>query len=109
VQVVRAITLDHLRRATLDGPRRHRYHDSMEVEMAQLIVRNLDEGLVEALKARAATHGRSAEAEHRAILYAALHGPAAGKSLWEWLAAMPDMGDDQDFARQKDLPRDVEL
>jgi plasmid stability protein len=81
----------------------------MEAEMAQLIVRNLDEGLVEALKARAAAHGRSAEAEHRAILYAALHGPAAGKSLWEWLAAMPDGGDDEDFARQKDLPRDVEL
>ncbi len=103
------IALGKLRRATLDGPERHRYHDSTEVEMAQLIVRNLDEDLVEALKARAAAHGRSAEAEHRAILYAALHGPAAGKSLWEWLAAMPDMGDDEDFARQKDLPRDVEL
>jgi plasmid stability protein len=77
--------------------------------MAQLIVRNLDEAVVEALKARAAAHGRSAEAEHRAILYAALRGPAAGKSLWEWLAAMPDVGDDADFARQKDLPRDVDL
>jgi plasmid stability protein len=81
----------------------------VEVEMAQLIVRNLDEDLVEALKARAAAHGRSAEAEHRAILNAALRGPAAGKSLWDWLAAMPDMGDDDGFARQKDLPRDIEL
>jgi antitoxin FitA len=77
--------------------------------MAQLMVRNLDEDLVAALKARASAHGRSAEAEHRAILYAALHGPAAGKSLWEWLAAMPDMGDDDDFARQKDTPRAVDL
>ena len=77
--------------------------------MAQLIVRNLDDEVVDALKARAAAHGRSAEAEHRAILYAALQGPTAGKSLWEWLAAMPDVGDDEDFARERDLPRDVEL
>lgn len=76
--------------------------------MAQLIVRNLDDGIVEALKARAATHGRSAEAEHRAILYAALHGPAAGKSLWEWLAVMPEFGE-EDLVRERDLPRDVEL
>jgi plasmid stability protein len=77
--------------------------------MAQLIVRNLDDELVEALKARAAAHGRSAEAEHRAILYAALHGPAAGRSLWDWLSAMPDVGEDEDFARVPDLAREVEL
>lgn len=77
--------------------------------MAQLIVRNLEDEIVDALKARAAAHGRSAEAEHRAILHAALHGPAAGRSLWEWLAAMPEVGDDEDFARARDLPRDVEL
>jgi plasmid stability protein len=40
--------------------------------MAQLIVRDLDDGIVAALKARAAEHGRSAEAEHRRILEAAL-------------------------------------
>jgi plasmid stability protein len=77
--------------------------------MGQLMVRNLHKDLVEALKARAAANGRSAEAEHRAILDAALRGPAAGKSLWEWLAAMPDPGDDDDFGRQKSLPRDVDL
>ena len=77
--------------------------------MAQLIVRNLEDEIVDALKARAAAHGRSAEAGHRAILYAALHGPAAGRSLWEWLAAMPEVGEDEDFARARDLPRDVEL
>ncbi len=42
-------------------------------DRAQLIVRNLGEDVVEALKARAAAHGRSAEAEHRAILDSALH------------------------------------
>lgn len=40
--------------------------------MAQLIVRDLDDGIVAALKARAARHGRSAEAEHRRILEATL-------------------------------------
>ena len=40
--------------------------------MAQLIVRNLDDGLVVRLKLRAAEHGRSAEAEHREILREAL-------------------------------------
>jgi plasmid stability protein len=36
--------------------------------MGQLIVRGLDDRLIQALKARAARTGRSAEAEHRAIL-----------------------------------------
>lgn len=76
--------------------------------MAQLIVRNLDDDLVEALKKRAHDHGRSAEAEHRAILSAALRGPNPRRTLWDWLVAMPE-GDDDDFPRQRDLPRDVEL
>jgi len=44
--------------------------------MAQLTVRNLDHRVVDALKQRAAAHGRSAEAEHREILRRALleHG-----------------------------------
>lgn len=40
--------------------------------MAQLTVRNIDNELVRKLKMRAAQHNRSAEAEHRAILEAAL-------------------------------------
>jgi plasmid stability protein len=40
--------------------------------MAQLTVRNVDDRVVRALKQRAASHGRSAEAEHREILRAAL-------------------------------------
>jgi plasmid stability protein len=40
--------------------------------MATLLVRNLDDELVRLLKQRARTHDRSAEAEHRAILEAAL-------------------------------------
>ena len=40
--------------------------------MGQLIVRNLDDRLIQTLKQRAARVGRSAEAEHRAILEQAL-------------------------------------
>ncbi len=40
--------------------------------MAQLTVRNVQERIVRALKERAAAQGRSAEAEHREILRAAL-------------------------------------
>ena len=67
--------------------------------MAQLMVRNLTEDLVKALKQRAAKHNRSAEQEHREILQAALRGPRR-RSLAEILGAMPDVGQDQDFARK---------
>ena len=40
--------------------------------MGTLTVRNLDEDVVRRLRMRAAEHGRSAEAEHRHILRAAL-------------------------------------
>jgi plasmid stability protein len=43
-----------------------------------LIVRNLDDGLVQALKERAAAHGHSAEAEHREILARAIRLSALG-------------------------------
>jgi plasmid stability protein len=36
--------------------------------MPQLLVRDVPRDVVEALKRQAASHGRSAEAEHRAIL-----------------------------------------
>jgi antitoxin FitA len=44
--------------------------------MASLSVRNLDDDLLRRLKRRAARHGRSAEAEVRAILSQALSGEA---------------------------------
>lgn len=75
--------------------------------MANLIVRNLDEAIVTALKQRAARHGLSAEAEHRRILEEALRGPSR-RSFAEVLASMPDVGRDEDFARvedSKDAPR----
>lgn len=68
--------------------------------MAQLMVRNLADDLVKALKLQAAKHNRSAEQEHREILHAALRGPPR-RTLAEALAAIPNVGKDKDFARQQ--------
>ena len=46
--------------------------------MGQLLVRNVDDELIRRLKERAAAHGRSAEAEHRAILETALRPSGEG-------------------------------
>lgn len=75
----------------------------------QLIVRNLEEEVVQALKLRAARHGRSAEAEHREILRQALCPAEAKRTLKDLLLAMPDGGEDADFDRSTDRGRDVEL
>jgi plasmid stability protein len=75
--------------------------------MSQLIVRNLDDALVRALKLRAARHGRSAEAEHRAILREALAADTLRPSFKEFLADMPCVGLDEDFLAPRDLPREV--
>jgi len=68
--------------------------------MAQLMVRNLTDDLVKALKQRAAKHNRSAEQEHREILQAALHGPRR-RSLADVLATIPPVGTDEDFVREQ--------
>ena len=57
--------------------------------MLQLLVRNLDSRVVAALKARAAKHGRSAEAEHRAILERALLAAPPEQDFKAFLRAAP--------------------
>jgi plasmid stability protein len=69
--------------------------------MANLVVRNLDDDLVQTLKERAAAHGRSAEAEHREILVRALRR-SRRKTFVQVLMDMPTMGEDRDFARSDD-------
>lgn len=76
--------------------------------MAQLIVRNLEEDIVQALKERAGRHGRSAEAEHREILRAALSEPPA-EDPKAVLLAMPNVGSDEDFERIREVVRPVDL
>ena len=46
--------------------------------MAQLLVRDVPQEVVEALKRRAAEHGRSADAEHRLIFEEALRAGRTG-------------------------------
>ena len=69
--------------------------------MPDLLVRGVDDDLVQALKKRAGAHGRSQEAELRAILAAALLSPPR-RNLAQLLAAMPEVGLDADFQRQDD-------
>jgi antitoxin FitA len=69
--------------------------------MANLIVRNIDEAIVKALKMRASQHGISAEAEHRKILVQVLLKPQK-KSFAEVLVQIPNVGRDSDFERVQD-------
>jgi plasmid stability protein len=55
--------------------------------MAQLLVRNVDAETVAWLKARAAAHGRSVEAEHREVLRAA-RAASAPTDFWERAAKL---------------------
>jgi antitoxin FitA len=70
--------------------------------MANLIVRNVDDAIANALKVQASQHGISAEAEHRRILQQALLRPKK-KPFLEALSQIPDVGTDADFARVQDL------
>ena len=72
-----------------------------------VIVRNLDDDVILALKRRAARHGRSSEAEHRAILREVLAEERVCPSFKDFLLSMPDVGEDEDFEAPRDLPRDV--
>ncbi len=69
--------------------------------MANLIVRNIDESIVKALKKRASQQGVSAEAEHRKILEQVLLQPQK-KSFADILRQIPNVGNDSDFERLQD-------
>jgi plasmid stability protein len=69
--------------------------------MADLLVRGVEDGIVQALKSRAGAHGRSADAEHRTILTEDLLTPP-DRHLAELLASQPDVGLDSDFQREGD-------
>lgn len=73
--------------------------------MPQLLVRNVDDAIVRKLKRRAASHGVSAEEEHRRLLREALSKPSKGKlSLMEFLVSTevkPSV--ELDLERSKDM------
>lgn len=77
--------------------------------MGQLIVRNVDEELIRALKIRAAQKRRSAEAEHRVILREALVSRQKRRTLKDMLLDMPGVGDDADFERPREFGRKTRL
>jgi plasmid stability protein len=80
---------------------------SVSGRAAVLHVHDVDEEIVRALKERAMAHGRSTEAEHRAILAEALVRPRK-RSFAEVLASIPDVGEDADFERvqsDREAPR----
>jgi plasmid stability protein len=77
--------------------------------MGQLIVRNIDDTLIQALRIRAAQKRRSAEAEHREILREALAPRRTHQSLKDLLLDIPSVGDDADFERPRDLGRKTRL
>ena len=77
--------------------------------MGQLIVRNIDDELIQALKVRAAQKRRSAEAEHREILRQALAPSGTKTTLKELLLEMPSAGEGADFERPRDMGRKTKL
>jgi plasmid stability protein len=80
--------------------------------MAQLIVRKLEPEIVAKLKERAGKRGHSAEEEHRLILRQALFETSAAEqqtTFEQYLRSMPDVGQDEDFARIEGSMRDIDL
>ncbi|MFO1037839.1 MAG: Arc family DNA-binding protein [Geminicoccaceae bacterium] len=77
--------------------------------MAQLHVRNVPDDIVAALKSRAASSGRSMEAELRRILEEALRPAYTKKRMLEALQGLA--WDDPDFRpeRSRDTGRPVDL
>ena len=71
--------------------------------MPQLLVRDVPLDVVDALKRRAAEHGRSAEAEHRAILEEALRPGRA--DFWERAAKLREELRGRVFTPSEDLIR----
>jgi plasmid stability protein len=77
--------------------------------MGQLLVRGIDDDIVQRLKLRAARNGNSAEEEHRRILREVLAADHSPKTLKDLLLEIPDVGEDADFERSSDRGRPVEL
>jgi len=82
---------------------------ALVVEMAQLIVRNIEDEVVKALKISAVEHGRSAEEEHRELLRSALLRARKSQPDFKSLLASIPPGDDEIFERSRDPGRDVLL
>jgi hypothetical protein len=78
----------------------------------QLIVKNVEDAVVRQLRTLAVTHGVSMEEEHRRLLRTVLLGERENrKSFSKMLLSIPKStgGESESlFARQGDLPREIE-
>lgn len=72
--------------------------------MANLIVRNVDDEIVKALKERASKSGNNAEEEHRIIISHVLLQPKK-RAFAETLTQMPKLGNDSDFERKQEIDK----
>jgi len=72
--------------------------------MAQLTVRRIDPEVVRRLKLRAAQHGRSAEAEHRAILERVLG--TGSDDFWAEAARLREKTRGRSYTDSADLVRE---
>lgn len=77
--------------------------------MAQIIVRKLEDELVQRLREEAAREGVSAEEKARRILRRSLLEDESEMSFKDFLLTMPDIEDDSIFERHPSKPRDIEL
>ena len=77
--------------------------------MAQLLVRDLEPKVVQALKKRAAEEGTSVEEAHGRLLREVLLRTRPSVSFKEALLRMPDDGDDNIFLREKKSRRQPRL
>jgi antitoxin FitA len=74
--------------------------------MAQLLVRDLENEVVQALRQKAAEEGTSVEVSHRRLLRAALLSPKPEKTFKEFLLERPRGGQDSVFDRHSTRPLD---
>ena len=74
--------------------------------MGQLLVRNVDDEIIARLKARAAAHGRSMEAELREVLRAALEASPA-PDPWVEFERLADISLRMTAGRDKVTPSEV--
>lgn len=77
--------------------------------MVTLTIRQLDERTHARLRGRAASHGRSVEAEVRAILHAAMGRPEANILIAVHRVFAPAGGVDLDLPPRTDSPREVDV
>jgi antitoxin FitA len=79
--------------------------------VAAMSIRNLDERVFELLRIRAARHGRSMEAEVRAILVDAVREPEESRNLGQMIMSrFGELGGvDLDLPPRDELPRAVDF